>query len=47
MQKAASFNDVAVVSAKGSGYRIHFCFMSKNDIITLLNNSEISNKGVL
>ena len=47
MQKAVSFNNVAVVFAKGSDYRIHFCFMSKNDAINLLNNSVLSNKGVL
>ena len=47
MQKAVSFNNVTVVSAKGSDYRIHFCFMSKNDAINLLNNSALSNKGVL
>ena len=33
MMKAASFNDVLVVSVKGNAYRIHFCFMSKNDAI--------------
>ena len=29
MQKTVSFNDVGVVSAKGSNYRIHFCFIRK------------------
>ena len=47
MQKTVSFNIVAVVSVKESDYRIHFCFMSKNDAINLLNNSVLSNKGVL
>ena len=50
MQKAVSFYFVAVVSAKGSDYRIHLCFMNKNDVINLLNNSvlrSIINKGVL
>ena len=47
MQKAVSFNNVAVVSAKGSDYRIHFCLMIKNDAINLLNNFVLSNKGVL
>ena len=28
-KKTVSSNDVAVVSAKGSDYGIHFCFMSK------------------
>ena len=47
MTKAVSFNDVTAVSVKGSYYRIHFCFMSKNDAVNLLNNSVLSNKGVL
>ena len=47
MMKATSFNDVAIVSVKGNDYRIHFSFMSKNDAINLLNNSVLSNKGVL
>ena len=47
MMKALSFSDSAVVSVKGSDYRIHFCVMSKNDAINLLNNSVLSNKGVL
>ena len=47
MQKTVSFNNAAVVSAKGNDYRIHFCFMSKDDAISLLNNSVLDNKGVL
>ena len=47
MQKTVSFNNAAVVSVKGSDYRIHFCFISKSDAINLLNNSLLSNKGVL
>ena len=29
MQKATSFDEVAIVSIKGSNYRIHFWYMSK------------------
>ena len=47
MMKAVTFNDVAVVSVEGNSYRIQFSFMSKNDAINLLNNSVLSNKGVL
>ena len=37
MQKAMSFNNVAIVYVKGSAYRIHFWYMSKNAInITVL-----------
>ena len=28
MQKAMSFNNIAIVYVKGSAYRIHFCYMS-------------------
>ena len=47
MQKAIIFNDVAIVSIKGNGYRIHFRYMKKNDAIKLLCNSMLDNKGVL
>ena len=30
MQKAVNFNDVAIVSGKGSDYTIHFWHMRKN-----------------
>ena len=46
MQKAMNFNDVAVVSIKGSDYRIHFWYISKSDAINLLNNSVLDNNGV-
>ena len=39
MQKAMSFNDVAIVSIKGNDYRIyffHFWYMSKKDAIALM-----------
>ena len=38
MQKAIDFNDVAIVYVKGSAYRIHFWYMSKNDAIIVMNN---------
>ena len=48
MQKSMSFNDVAVIYVKGSAYRIHFWYMSKDDAISTLNNSNLINKkGVL
>ena len=39
MQKVMNFNDVAIVSIKGNDYRIHFCYMSKEDAINLMKNS--------
>ena len=48
MQKAMNFNGVANVSAKGYDYRIHFWYMSKDDAISIMNNSSLNEKrGVL
>ena len=48
MQKAMSFNNVAVVYVKGSAYRIHFWYMSKDDAINIMNGSNLADKrGVL
>ena len=44
MQKAMNLNDVAIVSIKGSDYRIHFWYMSKNDAINLMINSSLNEK---
>ena len=44
MQKAMSFNDVAIVSIKGGDYRIHFWYMSKDDAITIMHNSNLIDK---
>ena len=39
-----SFNDAAVVYVKGSAYRIHFWYMSKDDAISIMNNSNLIDK---
>ena len=44
MQKTISFNDVAIVSVKGNDYRIHFWYMSEDDAISIMNNSNFINK---
>ena len=44
MQKAINFNDAAIVSVKGSDYRIHFWHMSKDDAISIMNNSNLNEK---
>ena len=47
MEKAMSFN-VAIVSIKENDYKIHFWYMSKNDVINIMNNSNLNEKmGVL
>ena len=40
MQKAINFN----VSVKGSDYRLHFWYMSKNDAINVMKNSNLNEK---
>ena len=48
MQRAKSFNDVAIVYLKETAYRIHFSYMSKDDAICIINNATlIDKKGVL
>ena len=48
MQKAMSFNDVAIIYVKGSAYTIHFWYMSKDDAITItINSNLVDKKGVL
>ena len=44
MQKAMNFNDVAIVSIKLSDYRIYFWHMSKDDAISIINNSSLNEK---
>ena len=36
MQEAINFNNVTIVSVKGSDYRLCFWFMSKNDAINIM-----------
>ena len=47
MQKAMNFNDVAVVSIKRSGYKIHFWNMSEDDAINIMINSNLNEKSEL
>ena len=44
MQKTMKFNDVAIVSIKGNDYRIHFWYMSKDDTISIMHNSNLNDK---
>ena len=37
MQKAMSFNNIAVVYVKGNAYRSNFWHMSKNDAINIMS----------
>ena len=42
MQRAISFNNVAIVYVKGSAYRIHFWY--KVDAINIINGSNLFDK---
>ena len=39
-----SFNDVSIVSVKGSYYRIHFWYMNKIEAINIIENSDMNKK---
>ena len=48
MQKAITFKHAAIVSIKGNDYRIQFWYISKNDTIALMTNSNLNDKnGIL
>ena len=47
MQKAMSFNNVAIVYVKGNACRIHFWYMSKDDAINIMNGSNLADKRVV
>ena len=48
MQKAMGFNNIAIVYVKESAYRIHFWYMSKDDVINIMTGSNLIDKrGVL
>ena len=48
MQKGISFNNVAILSVKSNDYRINFWYMSKDDAISIMHNSNlIDKKGTL
>ena len=46
MQKAMSFNNFAIAYVRGSAYRIHFWYMSKDDAINIMNGSNLIEKRI-
>ena len=44
MRKAMNFNNVGIVSVKGSNYRIQFWYMSKDDTINIMKNFDLNEK---
>ena len=48
MQKVVSFDNIAIVYIKGNAYRIHFWYISENDAINIMSDSNLADKrGVL
>ena len=48
MEKAISFNNVAIVYVKENAYRIHFWYVSKDNAIKIMNGFNLVGKrGVL
>ena len=45
IQKAMKFIDVAIFSVKGSNFIIHFWYMSKDDAINTIKNSDLNEKS--
>ena len=42
-----NFNDVAIVSDKGSDYRVHFWYMRKGDAMNIMKNSNLNERSGL
>ena len=47
MQKTMNFNYIAIVSVKGNDYRIYFWYMNKNDVISIIKDSDLNGKSGL
>ena len=46
MQKAMSFNNIAIVCIRESAYRNHVWYMSKGDTVNIMNGSNLALKEV-
>ena len=44
MQKAMNLGNFAIVSIKGNDYRIHFCYISKYEVINIMKSSSLNEK---
>ena len=44
MQKAENLNGASIISVKGNDYRIYFFYMSKDEVINLLSNANLTKK---
>ena len=44
MQKAENLNGASIISVKGNDYRIYFFYRSKDEVINLLSNANLTKK---
>ena len=44
IQKPSNLNDIIIVYAKGSDSRLYFCYVSKDDAISITKNSSLNEK---
>ena len=42
MKKAMNYNDVTIISVKRIDHRIHFWYMSKDDALNIMKNSDLN-----
>ena len=42
MEKAISFNDIAIVSVRGNDYRIHVWHINEDEAINRTNNANLN-----
>ena len=42
-----NFNDIAIVSVKGSDYRIPFCLMRRDDAKNTMKSFDLNESGLL
>ena len=42
-----NFNNVAIASVKGNDHIIHFWYMSRDDAISIIKNSDLNEKSGL
>ena len=45
MQNAVNFNDIAFVTVMRNGYRIHFLYVNKGEVINLLRNADLTEES--
>ena len=44
VQKAMNVNDITIFSIKGSDYKIRVWYMSKDDVISIMKNSDLKKR---